>query len=165
MRSGLIAKGFSYAGKEFLTCGVIGLAKESYVFIGSVYYQRLKHMVYDKIYGRARGPRLRFTKQPSEGRSSNGGLRIGEMERDCIIGYGSAELMYERLMLSSDQYSLHVCSLCGVFGFWSAALKEHLCGHCMQKKKILAIKLPYPFKLLVQELHAVNISSRFCIIN
>jgi len=105
----LVENGYNYAGKEFMTSGITGEPMEAYVYFGPIYYQKLKHMVMDKMHARARGPRAVLTRQPTEGRSRDGGLRLGEMERDCLIGYGATQLLLERLMVSSDAFVINVC--------------------------------------------------------
>lgn len=150
----LVQHGFSYQGKDELTCGITGQPLQAYIFMGPVYYQKLKHMVLDKMHARARGPRAVLTRQPTEGRSREGGLRLGEMERDCLIGHGTSMLLMERLMISADQFSVHVCQHCGLLGYagW--------CNMCKSAKEVVSIKVPYACKLLFQELQSMNIVPR-----
>lgn len=150
----LAKHGFSFGGKDYLTSGVTGEPLPLYVFTGPVYYQKLKHMVQDKMHSRARGPRAVLTRQPTEGRSRDGGLRLGEMERDCLIAYGTSQLLLERLMLSSDRHEVDVCESCGFMGYlgW--------CQRCKTSRGVVKMVIPYAAKLLVQELFSMNVSAR-----
>eukprot|EP01116_Phalansterium_solitarium_P004244 TRINITY_DN15189_c0_g1_i1.p1 TRINITY_DN15189_c0_g1~~TRINITY_DN15189_c0_g1_i1.p1 ORF type:complete len:1168 (-),score=468.17 TRINITY_DN15189_c0_g1_i1:231-3734(-) len=150
----LVSKGFSYSGKDYLTSGTTGEAVGAYIFFGPVYYQKLKHMVMDKMHARAKGPRAVLTRQPTEGRAREGGLRLGEMERDCLIGYGTAALLTERLMFSSDVFTVHVCQKCGLMGYatW--------CQYCKSALHLSPLRIPYAAKLLFQELTSMNIVPR-----
>eukprot|EP00916_Digyalum_oweni_P014317 GHVL01023532.1.p1 GENE.GHVL01023532.1~~GHVL01023532.1.p1 ORF type:complete len:1163 (+),score=185.74 GHVL01023532.1:134-3622(+) len=150
----LMAHGFSYSGKEYITSGVSGEPLQSYIFCGPVYYQKLKHMVLDKIHARSRGPRAILTRQPTEGRSRDGGLRLGEMERDCLVAYGASNLLIERLMLSSDAFEVGVCRTCGLMGY------NDYCPSCDVHANLANIRLPYACKLLMQELQSMNICPR-----
>lgn len=113
----LLRNGLNYTGKDILYSGVSGEPLDAYIFSGPVFYQKLKHMVLDKAHARARGPRAVLTRQPTEGRSRDGGLRLGEMERDCLIAYGAANLIMERLMHSSDAFSANICLTCGLLQY------------------------------------------------
>jgi len=150
----LVHAGFSYTGKDYLTSGITGEPLQAYIFMGPIYYQKLKHMVLDKMHARAQGPRTALTRQPTEGRSRDGGLRLGEMERDCLIGHGAAMLLYERLMIASDHYRAYVCQQCGLIGY------KNWCQYCRRADTLCELELPYACKLLFQELMSMNIAPR-----
>ncbi|KAF8737802.1 hypothetical protein HU200_014032 [Digitaria exilis] len=149
----LIKHGFSYNGKDFLYSGILGHPLEAYIFMGPIYYQKLKHMVLDKMHARASGPRVLLTRQPTEGRSRDGGLRLGEMERDCLIAYGASMLIFERLLLSSDPYQVQVCRKCGLLGYYNYKLKASYCSMCKNGANMAKMRLPYACKLLFQVAH------------
>eukprot|EP01114_Cavostelium_apophysatum_P020204 TRINITY_DN6708_c0_g1_i4.p1 TRINITY_DN6708_c0_g1~~TRINITY_DN6708_c0_g1_i4.p1 ORF type:complete len:1163 (+),score=317.41 TRINITY_DN6708_c0_g1_i4:32-3520(+) len=150
----LVKYGFSYTGKDYVTSGITGEPLSAYIFFGPVYYQKLKHMVMDKMHARSKGPRAMLTRQPTEGRSKDGGLRVGEMERDCLISYGASAMIQERLMLSSDVFSVFACKQCGLLGYagW--------CQFCRSSQNVTSLKIPYACKLLLQELQSMNIATR-----
>ncbi|KAJ9478866.1 DNA-directed RNA polymerase III subunit RPC2 [Pseudozyma hubeiensis] len=150
----LVENGYNYGGKETLTSGITGEPLECYVYFGPIYYQRLKHMVQDKMHARARGPRAVLTRQPTEGRSRDGGLRLGEMERDCLIGYGATQLLLERLMISSDAFTVHACQKCGLMGY------NGFCPYCSSSKHVVQLTIPYGTKLMLQELMAMQVVPR-----
>ncbi|KAK6779042.1 hypothetical protein RDI58_025760 [Solanum bulbocastanum] len=156
----LVKHGFSYNGKDFIYSGITGMPLQAYIFMGPIYYQKLKHMVLDKMHARGSGPRVMMTRQPTEGRSRNGGLRVGEMERDCLIAYGASMLIYERLMISSDPFEVQVCRKCGLLGYYNYKLKTGICSMCKNGENISTMKLPYACKLLFQELQSMNIVPR-----
>ncbi|EGF81711.1 hypothetical protein BATDEDRAFT_29606 [Batrachochytrium dendrobatidis JAM81] len=151
----LVENGYSYSGKDMLTSGITGEPLQAYIFFGPVYYQKLKHMVMDKMHARSRGPRATLTRQPTEGRSRDGGLRVGEMERDCLIGHGASSLLIERLLYSSDAYDVEVCSRCGIIGAWHG-----YCPFCKMRSGVVTVKMPYACKLLFQELMSMNVVPR-----
>ncbi|KAH8674772.1 putative DNA-directed RNA polymerase III subunit RPC2 [Tricladium varicosporioides] len=150
----LIKNGFSYSGKDFVTSGITGESLPAYIFFGPIYYQKLKHMVQDKMHSRSRGPRAILTRQPTEGRSRDGGLRLGEMERDCLIAYGASQLLLERLMLSSDAHEVDICEVCGLMGY------QGWCQTCKSTRGVSRMTMPYAAKLLVQELLSMNVLVR-----
>ena len=110
-------------------------------------------MVMDKMHARARGPRATLTRQPTEGRSRDGGLRLGEMERDCLIGYGATQLLLERLMISSDKFEVNACQECGLMGY------NGWCTYCKSSKKMAQLTIPYAAKLLFQEVSLACLTS------
>ncbi|KAH0606763.1 DNA-directed RNA polymerase II subunit RPB2 [Morchella sextelata] len=153
--------GYQSRGFEVMYNGYTGRKLVCQVFLGPTYYQRLRHMVDDKIHARARGPVQILTRQPVEGRARDGGLRFGEMERDCMIAHGASAFLKERLFEVSDAFRVHICDLCGLMTP-IANLKKNLfeCRPCKNKTKISQIHLPYAAKLLFQELASMNIAAR-----
>jgi len=152
--------GFQEHGWEEMTNGCTGEKMEAPIFIGPTYYQRLKHMVDDKIHSRARGPVQILTRQPVEGRARDGGLRFGEMERDCMISHGAAIFIKDRLMDQSDAFSVFVCDLCGFLAIGNKNKNVFECRNCKNKNSISLIKIPYACKLLFQELMGMSIGPR-----
>jgi DNA-directed RNA polymerase II subunit RPB2 len=147
-------------GNELLYDGRTGEQIETSIFMGPVYYQRLKHMVNDKQHSRNTGPRVCLTRQPAEGRSRDGGLRFGEMERDCTISHGAARFTQERIYDDSDKYGVFVCKLCGMIAIYNNEKHIHLCNICDNKTQFSYVKIPYSFKLLLQELISMNVIPR-----
>ena len=131
--------------------GMTGEPVKAAIFMGPTYYQRLKHMVSDKMHARAHGHVTTLTRQPLEGRSRDGGLRFGEMERDCMIGHGVSKFLKERLFDCSDPYQITVCDKCGMI-----ISSNDKCTICRQDR-VTICNMPYAAKLLIQELMAMGI--------
>jgi DNA-directed RNA polymerase II subunit RPB2 len=152
--------GYSPYGTEKMYCGLTGRKMDVEIFIGPVFTIRLKHMVLDKVHGRARGPRQALTRQPLEGRSRDGGLKIGEMEKDAMVAHGMGQFIKERLMETSDITKVYVCDECGMFASKVIDKDYYRCKGCHNSTRISAVVIPYACKLLFQELTAVNILPR-----
>ena len=155
--------GFKYSGKEVMYDGRTGRQFPVEVFIGVVYYQKLHHMVADKIHARARGQVQMLTKQPTEGRARGGGLRFGEMERDCIIAYGASMILKDRLLDESDKSDIFVCERCGLVAYHDVKQRKYVCRVCGDKAKVSSVSVAYAFKLLLQEMQSLNVAPRLLI--
>lgn len=152
-------QGYESYGNEVMYDGLTGEQLNASIFIGPVFYQRLKHMVNDKQHSRAIGPMVNLTRQPAEGRSRDGGFRIGEMERDVMLAHGMSRFCRERLYDVSDKYSVHVCKKCGLIAQYndnSKGYTTHKCSVCENTTEFAYVEVPYAFKLLAQELQTIN---------
>jgi DNA-directed RNA polymerase II subunit RPB2 len=156
----LLKVGFEMNGNELLYNGLTGEQIKSDIFIGPVFYQRLKHMVNDKQHSRSIGPMVNFTHQPAEGRSRDGGLRFGEMERDAMVGHGASRFTKGRMYDCSDKYEVHVCRKCGIIASYNEERSIHLCKTCDNRSDFALVQIPYACKLLFQELATMNVAPR-----
>ncbi|CAG9461634.1 unnamed protein product [Pedinophyceae sp. YPF-701] len=169
----LEAHGFQRYGEEQMVGGITGTDFKVEIFIGCVYYQRLRHMVSDKFQVRSTGPVNPLTMQPVKGRKAGGGIRLGEMERDSLIAHGAAYLLHDRLQLCSDWYATDVCAKCGsilspthvptlsaMVGNRAGGGQRRgpiVCRLCNEGAHIKRIGIPFVFRYLVNEMAAMNI--------
>ena len=150
--------GMERYGNEILYNGRTGEMIHTEIFMGPTFYQRLKHMVADKMHGRGNnGPVVMITRQPAEGRARNGGLRFGEMERDAIVAHGAGCFLKERMLDVSDNYRVFVCKKCGLFCTANPNRNIYKCNICKNQSDIVQIRTPYCAKLLIQELMSIDI--------
>lgn len=149
--------GFDPDGEETFIDGTTGKEIKAKIFFGPTDYQRLKHMVDDKKHSRSKGPHNQLTRQPVEGRMRDGGLRVGEMERDTLIAHGVAKNLIELMMKKSDQFTIHICELCGMLAVAKNDRDIYYCTMCDNMDHVFAVNCPYAFKLLFQELMGMMI--------
>jgi DNA-directed RNA polymerase subunit B' len=154
LRNNLEKLGFKNDGKETMYNGMTGETFEGQILIGPCYFQKLHHMVANKIHARARGPVTLLTKQPTAGRSKQGGLRLGEMEKDCLIAHGAALLLKERF--SSDKSKIPICIKCGLPAIDDKIRGKMYCPVC-KKADIRFVEIAYAFKLMLDELKCLGI--------
>ena len=159
--SKLLDVGYEAHGNEVMYNGESGEQISTSIFIGPCFYQRLKHMVIDKAHSRSIGPSANLTRQPLEGRRNVGGLRFGEMERDCMISHGAARFTIDRLLHCSDKFTTTVCKSCGMIVPFNLDKNINICKTCNNRVNFATVDIPYACKLLTQELISMNIAPRF----
>jgi DNA-directed RNA polymerase II subunit RPB2 len=152
--------GYHRHGEELMYNGRTGKQLKVNIYVGPTYYQRLKHMVDDKIHSRATGPNVILTRQPAEGRSREGGLRFGEMERDCILAHGTAQFLKETLQDRSDNYRMFTCKLCGLVAAVNKEENIYYCKNCNNTSNFSEIRVAYSMKLFIQELESMSVAPR-----
>jgi DNA-directed RNA polymerase II subunit RPB2 len=156
----LLELGYEGYGNEIMYNGTTGEQFECSTFIGPVFYQRLKHMVNDKKHSRSIGPMVNLTRQPAEGRSRDGGLKFGEMEKDAMVSHGASAFTKSRMYDVSDKYSVNVCNKCGMIAAYNDQMNIHLCKTCDNRTDFAYVQIPYSCKLLFQELMTMNVVPR-----
>ena len=156
--------GYERYGNEVLYNGRTGQQIQTEIFIGPTYYQRLKHMVCDKMHGRgSSGPLVSLTRQPAEGRARNGGLRFGEMERDAIVAHGASVFLKERMIDVSDHFKCFICNKCGLICTANPERNIYKCNNCKNNAEISQVRIPYAMKLLMQELMSMSVAPRIVV--
>lgn len=163
IRNELHSLGFRENGTETMYNGITGEIFQAKIFVGNMYYLKLKYMVANKIHSRASGRIQLLTRQPIEGRSKGGGLRVGEMEKDCLVAHGASLLLKERF--DSDKTLLYICESCGMLGIYDAFKDKKYCQKCGANTEISAIEISYAFKLLLDELKSMGIYPRLVLAN
>lgn len=155
LRQELLSLGFNETGEETMYNGITGEQHKAKIYVGNMYYLRLKHMVANKLHSRARGPIQLLTRQPTEGRAKEGGLRLGEMEKDTFVAHGASLLLKERF--DSDKTVVPVCENCGLIAVHDAFKDRKFCPICGDNVEISNVELSYAFKLILDEFKSLTV--------
>ena len=150
--------GFRFDGKETMYSGITGKKMKSKIFVGNLYYLKLKYMVGNKMHGRASGKIALLTRQPIEGRARGGALRLGEMEQQALVAHGASLLLKERY--DSDKVLLNICTKCGAVALEDTIRNKIICTTC-GSEETEPVEVSYAFKLLVEELQGLHINTKF----